>query len=104
MSLHDTSGSRNIRNSEINSERLWMFLDKIEYEARRAFAIYNGFASPHEGYAVIKEEVDEFWDDIKDDKYSHASEEAMKIAAMCVQFALQYSDTDNLDELLNEKR
>lgn len=39
----------------------------------------------HEGYAIILEEVDEFWDVVKSQKpdVSHALEELVQIAAMC---------------------
>lgn len=39
----------------------------------------------HEGYAVILEEVDEFWDVVKSQKpdTAHALEELVQVAAMC---------------------
>ena len=53
------------------------------------------FASLHEGYAVLKEEVEEFWDIVKSYKYNetdesqieylnHAEKELIQIAAMAV--------------------
>ena len=37
-------------------------------EYGRAGETYDEFNSPHEGYAVLLEEVDELWDEIKNDK------------------------------------
>lgn len=39
----------------------------------------------HEGYAVILEELDEFWDVVKSQKpdKAHALEELVQVAAMC---------------------
>ena len=65
-------------------------LKLIESEFTRAADLYPGFHSNHEGYAVIKEEVDELWDEIKKSKdvrgNSRMKEELIQIAAMCVRF------------------
>ena len=37
-------------------------------EFRRAQDLFPKFHSNHEGYAVIKEEMDELWDEIKKEK------------------------------------
>lgn len=42
--------------------------------------------SPHEGYAVIQEEVDELWEAIKEDNLETACKEAFHIAAMALRF------------------
>lgn len=48
------------------------------------------FASHHEAYAVIKEELDELWDEIKKPEKSYDKmamrKEASQIAAMCLRF------------------
>lgn len=42
------------------------------------------FSSAHEAYAIIKEELDEFWDGVKKDVVSyHLLDELVQIAAMC---------------------
>lgn len=42
---------------------------------------------PHEAYGVIREELDEFWDDVKSDRTkrapSHVLQELLQVAAMC---------------------
>lgn len=51
--------------------------------ARRKFAPFN---SSHEGYAVLAEELDELWDDVKANNLEHAIEEAVQVGAMAVRF------------------
>jgi len=52
-------------------------------DARRKFAAFN---SSHEGYAVIAEELDELWDDVKANNVEHAIAEAVQVGAMAVRF------------------
>lgn len=51
---------------------------------------YPAFHSTHEGYAVIKEEFDELWDEIKKNKSLSTNDrmvaEAVQVAAMTVKF------------------
>ena len=50
---------------------------------------FPDFHSEHEGYAVIKEEVDELWDAIKNNKHTEIHErlwEAIQVAAMAVKY------------------
>ena len=61
----------------------------VKKELARARTKFDSFNSPHEGYAVIKEEVDEMWDDIKANK--DASEEAVQVAAMALRFLIDIS-------------
>lgn len=64
-------------------------LAKKEYE--RSNKLYPMFHSTHEGYAVIKEEVDELWDYIKADKSTKPSPEqraeVIQIMAMCLKIS-----------------
>lgn len=53
--------------------------------ARQKFPEFN---SAHEGYGVLKEEVDEMWDAIKGNDIKSAREEAIQVAAMAVSFIL----------------
>lgn len=63
-------------------------LDAIEEELDRAYTKHG--AEPwgrHEFYAILKEEVDELWDDIKADNDSiHVAKEAIQVAAMCIRY------------------
>ena len=60
-----------------------------EYDkARRRHAPMN---SGHEGYAVIKEELDELWEEIRKDNGSskEARSEAIQIAAMAFAYVIE---------------
>src|SRR5680860_288545 len=59
------------------------------HELERANKIYGtGFASPHEGYAVLLEELDELWDEIKKKRpdKDRMREEAIQVGAMAIKF------------------
>ena len=63
-------------------------LAEVGVELRRARALHDPMHSPHEGYAVLKEEVDELWEAIKDNDPTAARVEAIQVAAMAVRFLL----------------
>lgn len=60
----------------------------VRRELVRATAKFGSFASAHEGYAVILEEVDELWDEVKANRPERATEEAVQVAAMGARFLL----------------
>lgn len=70
--------------------------NEIEAEYNKAISKYPKFHSTHEGYAVIKEEVDELWDLVKADKCinGHAAmkKECIQIASMAVRFVEDLCD------------
>jgi hypothetical protein len=60
-------------------------------ELGRATARFGKFNSAHEGYAIIKEELDELWDAIKtkmpdDEKWTALYVECIQIGAMAMRF------------------
>ena len=58
-------------------------------ELNLAAGKFEGFNSAHEGYAVLKEGVDELWDDIKANApLASQRKEAIQVAAMAIQFIL----------------
>lgn len=59
---------------------------EIAAEARSAREKFAPFNSSHEGYAVIAEELDELWDDVKANDVAHAIEEAVQVGAMALRF------------------
>jgi hypothetical protein len=65
-------------------------LRQIENEFLRASDLYSDLHSNHEAYAVIKEEVDELWDEIKKYKNTRGNkfikEELIQIGAMVVRY------------------
>lgn len=60
-----------------------------EYQSARLK--FDPFHSGHEGYAVLKEEVDEMWDAIKENRLDDAKAKAVQVAAMAVAFCLEVS-------------
>lgn len=63
-------------------------------ELHRAKAKHPGdFHNRHEAYAVLLEEVDELWDDIKADTYKdndHDILEAIHVAAMALRYISEF--------------
>lgn len=55
-------------------------------ELCRAEELFPDFNSPHEGYAVLKEELDEAWDEIKNNDEERTREEMIQVAAMAIKF------------------
>lgn len=57
-------------------------------EAGRAVSIYPPFNSPHEGWAVIFEELDELWDHVRANtgRTEDAAQEAVQVAAMALRY------------------
>lgn len=48
------------------------------------------FNSLHEGYGILKEEVDEMWDEIKKDNHELTAYEAIQVAAMALRIAAEF--------------
>jgi len=67
-------------------------LNLIGDEYVSARSKYSKFHSSHEGFAVIKEEVDELWELVKQNKGIYSSpkmqKECIQIAAMALAFIL----------------
>jgi len=60
-------------------------------EVRRAKTMFKeNFHNQHEGYAVILEELDELWDEVKKNQRNYdipaQRKEAVQCAAMCIRF------------------
>jgi len=69
-------------------------------ELTRANKMYPRFHSPHEGYAVLLEELDELWDEIKKkqpDK-TRMREEAIQVGAMAIKFIMFCCKEDETNE------
>lgn len=67
-------------------------LKHVTDELARAQYKFPAFHSGHEGYAVIREELDELWDAIKRDDRDAAGAEAIQVAAMAIRFVLDVCD------------
>lgn len=63
----------------------------ITKEVDRATLMYPTFNSAHEGWAILKEEVDELWEAVKmkdsdEDRVGAMKEEAIQVGAMAIRF------------------
>lgn len=63
-------------------------LDEVNKELTRAVLKFGPFVSPHEAHSVIREEMEELWDEIKKNKGREqpAFDEAIQLAAMAVRY------------------
>lgn len=71
---------------------------EIKAECESAMQAYPAFHSYHEGYAVLLEEVDELWDQVKlkpklQDK-AKMRLECIQIAAMALRFAIELCENN----------
>lgn len=77
-------------------EALDWLLDEIRHEVRRAEGKHRPMNSAHEGYAVLLEEVDELWDEVKKQNEARSKDamrkEAIQIAAMAIRFIRDVTD------------
>ena len=82
------SGILNLtKNDEPNA--LVKVIQAVSAEYHRAVSLHGSFSSTHEGYAIIKEELDELWDGIKkNDHRKFLEKEAIQIAAMAIRFCI----------------
>jgi hypothetical protein len=76
--------------SMIDIEKTTKAANLILEEYKRAFSSNPSFNSSHEGYAVIKEELDELWDEIKKHRSTRSKDtmrtEAVQVGAMALRF------------------
>lgn len=70
--------------------------DEAVHELRNARANWPKFNSAHEGFAVLREEVDELWEHVKTNQkrrdLAAMRKEAIQVAAMALRFAEECCD------------
>jgi NTP pyrophosphatase (non-canonical NTP hydrolase) len=64
----------------------------VKVEVERAQAKFGPFKNGHEGYAVLLEEVDELWHEVKHGDDTSALKEAVHVAAMAVRFLIDLGE------------
>ncbi len=67
-------------------------VDLVREEFEQATSKHDSFASTHEGAAVLREEYEELWDDVKANRPADARAEAVQVAAMAVRFIFDVGD------------
>lgn len=84
-------------------------IDLIESEYYRAVGKFPPFNSAHEGFAVIKEEYDELWDEVKRNPIHPAAmeKEAIQLGAMVLRFLIdvvgkEKATMDSRAEIINQ--
>lgn len=78
------------------------FTDLVAAELERARAGFRNMASAHEGFAVLKEEVDELWDEVRlNQKMRDPGQmltELVQVAAMAQRMAEDIVFSGKLDQ------
>lgn len=73
-------------------QRVALFADAIRDETLRAISLHRSMNSLHEAYAIILEEVDELWGEVKKKDWRRSEREVLQelvqIAAMCCRAAV----------------
>jgi hypothetical protein len=77
---------------EASSRRLRL-LALVDAELDRATRKFDRFHSPHEGWAVIREELDELWEHVRADggRSAEAAVEALQVATMALRYVYDLS-------------
>jgi len=93
--------TRDVRAKEVDprnkGETFWDIASEAATEACRAAKKFPSFNSSHEGYAIILEELDELWDEVKnpggntsphyaEELMDRQRKEAIQVAAMAIRF------------------
>lgn len=77
-----------------DSQRIDRLLSDVKWELQKAMKEHAPMHSAHEGKAVIEEELDELWDEVKLKKRDDVAmrKEALHVAAMAVRFLLDLNE------------
>ena len=80
--------------------------EAITREINRATDMHGPINGLHEGYAIILEEFEEFWDEVKKkQKERHQADwvkELIEVAAMCVRTIQDVTEVDTLEQALRK--
>jgi pyridoxine/pyridoxamine 5'-phosphate oxidase len=80
-----------MQSDQSNSTTRANFLDDVAAELEQARAVHAPIHSAHEGYSVILEELEEFWNEVKRKRHERDPEvmwaELVQVAAMAARTA-----------------
>lgn len=85
----------------ISLKELDVALDWIRNEYIKATKKFGKFHNAHEGYAVLLEEVDELWENVKLNQHTHTGRdslmlmEAIQVGAMAIRFIIDCCGDDS---------
>jgi hypothetical protein len=79
-------GQDNGENYEMLKSRAF---ELVEDELVRALSEHGPMKSSHEGWALIREEVDEMWEEVKANRKVEAREECKQVAAMALRYLME---------------
>ena len=68
----------------------------IEKEMTFGFIEYGPYHSAHEQYAVLKEEVEEWWDAIKGNMADSCQYELLQVAAVALRYIIENGDAESI--------
>jgi hypothetical protein len=63
-------------------------MDAVLSELKSATEKHGKFPTAHHGYAVLLEELDEMWHEVKHGTKERAREEAIQVAAMAIRYCM----------------
>lgn len=78
----------NVLTTEETAKVINHAVNLVTVELLQATKKFGPFNSHHEGYAVILEELDELWDEVKANNHSLAIGEAIQVAAMALRYII----------------
>lgn len=92
----DAEGRPVYRPSPVPVDAVVYICGQVANEVGRAMAKFPPFNSGHEGWAVIKEELEELWEQVRANRSGSvtARDEAIQVAAMAVRFIYDLHDGD----------
>lgn len=82
----------------MNFERAENVAAQVVDELKGACKSFRPMNNAHEGYAVILEELDELWDEVRSKRQNKSAmrREAIQVAAMAMRFIINVCDGEKL--------
>lgn len=83
----------------VSQNKLFFVVDKFVDEYLDARSRFGSFNTYHEGIAIIREEFEELWDEIKgEQREERMRKEAIQLGAMVLSFIVELSKMEGDDE------